>query len=266
MPRFKRVEPRLPVTDVATSVEFYCTQLGFTSDPSVELGADFAIICRDGVSLQLIEHDTHHPLGPFTIWVDVDDALTEFANLDGAVEVEWGPEIYDYGRREFAVLDPDRHRIIVSEPIQPSASPSLDSPSPASTTARFDLQGLFQAINAKREDQGLSWAAPAREVGVAASTIRRYSNADDAEADGVLALLRWLAVAPEAHIVGYTVSGRPLPDAGSGYVRVDMNRIAKANGDTSRAQKRTRTTIQNLTNTAQRSGQPVAALTRTSDV
>jgi hypothetical protein len=41
------------------------------------------------------------------------------------------------------------------------------------------------------EERGLTTAALAREVGVGASTIRRFRTADDAEADGVLALVAW---------------------------------------------------------------------------
>jgi transposase len=132
-------------------------------------------------------------------------------------------------------------------------------------TAPFDLEGLFRAIDAERERQGLSWAALARQVGVAASTIRRFGYADDAEADGVLALVRWLGVAPEDYVSGDAVCGMRLGRAGAGYVRVDMELVARAAGDSRGANGRTRTSIQNLVEVAQRSGQPVASLTRLSD-
>lgn len=100
--------------------------------------------------------------------------------------------------------------------------------------------------------------------------------ADDAEADGVLALIRWLEAAPEAFIV----SSRPGADdqpitshapglllpAESGYVRVDMDRVSAADGTGQTAGGRTRTTIQRLVQAALRSGQPVAAFTRLSEV
>ena len=66
----------------------------------------------------------------------------------------------------------------------------------------FDLQRLFRAVDAQRERHGLSWAALARQVGVAASTIRRFGEAEDAEADGVLALVIWLGAAPEDYVRG----------------------------------------------------------------
>ena len=133
-------------------------------------------------------------------------------------------------------------------------------------TPHFDLRGLFEAVDAERTRRGLTWAALARDVGVAAATIRRFGEADDAEADGVLALLRWLGGAPEDHVVGGTVRGEPLPHSDDGFVRVDMASVARADGDPRGARGRTRTSIQALVDVAQRSGLPVAALTRLSDV
>ena len=129
----------------------------------------------------------------------------------------------------------------------------------------FDLRALFQAVDAERQHQGLSWDALARQVRVAASTIRRYGNGDDAEADGVLAVLRWLGAEPERYITGDAPKGQPLPTHGPGYIRVDMELIAAASGDPKGANGRTRTTIQNLVEVAHRSHKPVASLTRLSE-
>ncbi len=131
-------------------------------------------------------------------------------------------------------------------------------------TPTFDLRGLFVAIDSERTRQGLAWTTLADRVGVAASTIRRYSDADDAEADGVLALLRWLGDVPEDHIADSTVTGRRL--TAGGYIRVDMDKVAAANGDPNGAKGRTRTTIQRLVESAQQSGQTVTSLTRRGDV
>lgn len=130
----------------------------------------------------------------------------------------------------------------------------------------FDLRALFLAVSAERERQGLSWSGLARRVGVAASTIRRFEDADDAEADGVLGVLAWLKAAPEDYIAGETVPGVQLADAPNGYIRVDMELVAVALGDAGGAKGRTRTSIQRLAAIAQRSERPVASLTRVSQV
>ena len=143
------------------------------------------------------------------------------------------------------------------------------------TVNGFDLRRLFVAIDAERQLRGLSWAALAREVGVSAPTIRRFGVADDAEADGVLFLIRWLGAIPEDYVTDNSVPGVRLNDSGDGNVRVDMELVAKAVAASSAgtgarakagANGRTRTTIQRLVEAAQRSGQPVAALTRLTDI
>ncbi|MEL7159093.1 MAG: hypothetical protein AAFN30_21220 [Actinomycetota bacterium] len=134
------------------------------------------------------------------------------------------------------------------------------------TTTRFDLQALFHAIDAERTRQQLTWARLARHVGVSASTIRRYQDASDAEADGVLILLQWLGAAPEDYIAGSSTAPVRLTPVENGPVRVDMNLVADASQDPRGADGRTRTTIQRLVRAAQDTNQSVASLTRTSDI
>ncbi len=136
--------------------------------------------------------------------------------------------------------------------------------------ARFDLPGLYESIDTKRATHNLTWAALSRQVGVAPSTIRRLGRADDAEADGVLALIRWLGATPEDHVVGGSVQGSPLTSpltssSGEGQIRVDMELVAEAAGDRRGARGRTRTTIQRLVDVAERAERPIATLTRFSE-
>ena len=134
------------------------------------------------------------------------------------------------------------------------------------TATVFDLQTLFHAIDAERQRQQLTWTALSRHVGVSASTIRRYSQANDAEADGVLILIQWLATAPEDYITGNSMAPQKLAPPGDGPVRVDMNLVADATQDPRGVDGRTRTTIQRLVRAAQDTNQSVASLTRTTDI
>lgn len=134
------------------------------------------------------------------------------------------------------------------------------------TALAFDLQRLHSDIDDERQRQDLSWTALSRQVRVAASTIRRYAHAEDAEADGVLALIRWLDAAPEDYIARTSITPTRLPPAERGQVRVDMNCVATAVRDPRGANGRTRTTIQRLVEAAQHSGQTVASLTRVADL
>lgn len=127
---------------------------------------------------------------------------------------------------------------------------------------RFDLARLWRMIDVERAARGMTWASLSREVRVSAATIRRLARAEDAEADGILALVGWLGVAPEEFVVTSTVDGSPLPPAGDGMLRVDMKLVAELSGWPRGGQDRSRTTIQRLVGVAQRSGRAVASLTR----
>lgn len=134
------------------------------------------------------------------------------------------------------------------------------------TRGAFDLGALFVEVGLEREVHGLSWAALGRRVGVSPSTIRRYEGADDAEADGVLAVVRWMNKTPEHYVGGSVIEGSRLVETGRGIVRVDMELVARAEGDARGARGRSRTTIQHLVGVAQRCGQPVASLTHFSEL
>ncbi len=131
---------------------------------------------------------------------------------------------------------------------------------------QFDLAELGRCIDHARSDRHLTWAALSKQVGVAASTIRRFSTASDAEADGVLALVGWLGVAPEQFVTSSRVTGVLLPPAGDGVIRVDMALVAPLLKGPRRARPGTRTTIQRLAAAAQTAEGPVASLTRWSPI
>lgn len=122
MPRFTRITPRLPVAYVARTIGFYTTVLGFTVEV---LWPDdkpaFCILDKDGVSVAF-----EGPGSPATsgesattgggFYIDVAGVAQLHDEIRGRVSVEWGPEVYFYGRREFAVRDPDGYLIILTEP------------------------------------------------------------------------------------------------------------------------------------------------------
>ncbi|NND12971.1 MAG: hypothetical protein HKO10_03340, partial [Acidimicrobiia bacterium] len=126
---------------------------------------------------------------------------------------------------------------------------------------QFDLNELSRWIDEARSNRDLTWKQISEEVGVATSTIRRFASASDAEADGVLALIGWLGVAPERFVIDSRVAGMPLPPAGDGMIRVNMEQLAELPGSSRRARVGSRTTIQQLARAAQASGRTIASLT-----
>ena len=111
---FQSVYPRLPVADLKASLVFYRKLFNF--DPKDIMENDgFAILHKDKMGIQLVTQSSAHPLSPTTIWIDVIGVTALYESVKDSFSIEWGPEVYSYGRREFCVGDPDKHRIIFSE-------------------------------------------------------------------------------------------------------------------------------------------------------
>ena len=62
---------------------------------------------------------------------------------------------------------------------------------------RFDSKALYQALDARREERGLTWKQVAAETGVAEATIKRTREGGRMEVDGMLAMVNWLGVPVE---------------------------------------------------------------------
>jgi catechol 2,3-dioxygenase-like lactoylglutathione lyase family enzyme len=114
--RFLNVAPRLPVADLERTITFYTELLGFDCGAIwPEAAPTFAIMDRDRINVQFDLAKPGMVVGNATLSFDVDDALALLEQLDGRLPIEWGPEVYWYGRREFGIRDPDGYLIIISE-------------------------------------------------------------------------------------------------------------------------------------------------------
>ena len=83
----------------------------------------------------------------------------------------------------------------------------------------FSLHALYEALDAQRQSRGLSWAQATREMlggsgnsvsrghALSVSTVMATRTNRVSEADGVLAMLRWLKRTPESFVPGHTESG-----------------------------------------------------------
>jgi uncharacterized glyoxalase superfamily protein PhnB len=116
--RFARVTPRLPVTDLRPAIEFYTGVLGFKLGLLwPEDAPTFAILNCDAASIQfcLAGSPAHESGDRTTLCFDLDDVRSLYESLKERVAIEWGPEVYWYGRREFAINDPFGYQLIFSE-------------------------------------------------------------------------------------------------------------------------------------------------------
>jgi transcriptional regulator with XRE-family HTH domain len=105
-------------------------------------------------------------------------------------------------------------------------------------TITFDIPALFDALDQRRTERGLSWQAVAREINmqfanvpghpVSATTISGIRKRDRVEADGVLQMLRWLDLTPEDFTRGLPDSAQrqPLRHVGPDQIlRIDTKAI-----------------------------------------
>ena len=119
MVRLLAVEPRLHVHDLQRSIAFYRDVLGFTVTTLVpEQAPVFAMLARPPVYLQLGGIGGRREAADrstCTLCFDTVDVPALHAALAARIAIEWGPEVYFYGRREFAVRDPDGNLLVFSE-------------------------------------------------------------------------------------------------------------------------------------------------------
>ena len=116
-----QVVPALLVRDMHETLAFY-RQLGFSlrgchpdaSRPS------WAEVARDGVVLQFHSDPPHgtppRPVCSGTFYMYPGNVTALADELRGKVEFAWGPDVMDYGMREFGIQDPNGYYLAFAEP------------------------------------------------------------------------------------------------------------------------------------------------------
>ena len=101
------------VSDITTSIEHYRDALGFTVTFQYGSPTFYACLCRDEVALHLLAaHRTHRLPGNGGICLFVSDVDAVYAELAArGAKVIKPPENYDYGMRDFDVVDLDGNQL-----------------------------------------------------------------------------------------------------------------------------------------------------------
>ena len=117
----QRLVPALLVKDMSETLAFY-RKLGFalTGCHPDEERATWAEVDRDGVVLQFHTEPPDgtppEPVCSGTFYFFPDDLGALADELRGKVELAWGPEVMEYGMREFGVQDPNGYYLAFTEP------------------------------------------------------------------------------------------------------------------------------------------------------
>jgi len=126
MATFLRVTPFLATRDLARTVDFYTQVLGFrVSTLHPPLQPTLAILDHngprqggDGSSIifdSSLWSDSPAMTGQIHFDLAPGGVMEIFETVRGRAEILWGPEVYDYGRREFSCRDPNGYALVFSE-------------------------------------------------------------------------------------------------------------------------------------------------------
>ena len=116
-----RLVPALLVRDMGATLDFY-RKLGFRVTGGHPAGAQstWAEVQRDSVTLQFHTEPPHGtpatPVCSGTFYLFPASVMELARELRGQVEFAWGPEVMDYGMREFGVQDPNGYYLAFTEP------------------------------------------------------------------------------------------------------------------------------------------------------
>lgn len=67
---------------------------------------------------------------------------------------------------------------------------------------KINVEALYGALNASREERELSWRQLAKDIGVSPSLLSRMANGYRPDADGFATLVRWLGLSAETFMMG----------------------------------------------------------------
>jgi catechol 2,3-dioxygenase-like lactoylglutathione lyase family enzyme len=118
--RLNQITPSLRATNLQRTIDFYTQTLGFNVEllwPDQE-NPSLAILTHGSARISFfMDDDEPHTPATLTgqLWIDVEDVLALHAQIVDKVEVLWGPEVYSYHRREFAIKDPNGYLLAFSE-------------------------------------------------------------------------------------------------------------------------------------------------------
>lgn len=112
----------LLVGDMRRTIDFYTQKLGFTQTGfyPIESDPEWTELRRDDVAIHFYTDAPHatryEPALSGTLYFYPESVEALAAEWQGKVEFAWGPEVMDYGMREFGIRDPNGYYLAFAEP------------------------------------------------------------------------------------------------------------------------------------------------------
>jgi uncharacterized glyoxalase superfamily protein PhnB len=124
MERLKQLTPMLQTLNMRKTMDFYAKILNFHVTGSwPEANPVWCMLERDGARVMFMTNDhLAEPKMSGTLYIETTDVLTLYHRIAGQVEVQWGPEVYEYGMHEFAIKDCNGYTISFGQPVGPELS------------------------------------------------------------------------------------------------------------------------------------------------
>jgi len=116
--RFGFATPVFYVADLAAARDFYRDALGFAVDTCWPDDGDprVLILDRGEAHLMFVREDDGEKLSRRAeVRIETPGVAALHKKLAPKVTMEWGPEVYFYGRREFSIRDPNGVSVIFTE-------------------------------------------------------------------------------------------------------------------------------------------------------
>jgi catechol 2,3-dioxygenase-like lactoylglutathione lyase family enzyme len=117
-----RIVLSLLARDLKETIDFYVTKFNFQvtgHHPNLD-EPKWIELSRDGIALQFFAEPpigmATQPVFSGTVYFYPESVLDLAEELSGKVNFEWGPEVMDYGMREFGIKDPNGYFLAFTEP------------------------------------------------------------------------------------------------------------------------------------------------------
>lgn len=124
---YETITTNIMVKDVKETIKFYEEKLGFKKILSVPEGGEilnFAILNKDKISIMLQEQNnlieeyptlkTDKIVPTFTLFITVDDVITNYNNIKDKVKIAKELHKTFYGKDEFAIFDNNGNILTIS--------------------------------------------------------------------------------------------------------------------------------------------------------